>query len=113
LRIDFIKRRLGIWIVRAETILNVFPSNDQDQRLVIALETDEGASGRLVLRQESFSEDVGWFVQSRIAVEAEQIAGLKMSLTGQVIKPLRSKARPAPSSPAILPFDQAVAGQAG
>ena len=98
--------------MRTETILNVFPSNDQDQRLVIAMETQEGAEGRLVLRQESFSDDVGWFVQSRIAVEAEQIPGLKMSLTGQVLKPRKHQPRSVSSVPAILPFDHAVAGQA-
>lgn len=99
-------------VVRTETILNVFPSSDQDRRLVIAMESEQGAEGRLVLRQESFSEDVGWFVQSRIAVEPEQIPGLKMSLSGQVLKPRRRNPRSMVSGPAILPFDHAVAGQA-
>lgn len=86
--------------MRHETILNVFPSNDPLERLVIALEQPEGDASRIVLRQESFSDDVGWFVQSRVVVEAEQIAGLKMTLTGSAMRPIQR--------PAILRFDRSV-----
>ena len=113
LRIAFIKLPPGTLTVRKETILNVFPSNDESQRLVIAVEQQEAGPSRLVLRQESFSEDVGWFVQSRIAVEPEQIAGLKMSLTGQALKQIQPPARSIPPVPAILRFDRRAAGQAG
>jgi len=96
--------------VRKETILNVFPSNNDLQRLVVAVEQEEGSSSRLVLRQESFSEDVGWFVQSRIAVEPEQIPGLKMSLTGQALKPMQPPTRLVTPMPAILSFHRSAAG---
>ena len=96
--------------MRKETILNVFPSDDQLQRLVIVMEQSEQGSSRLVLRQESFSEDVGWFLQSRIAVEPEQIPGLKMSLTGQVMREIQPAARAIRSAPAILSFDRASVG---
>ena len=99
--------------MRKETILNVFPSDDELQRLVIAVEHCEQGASRLVLRQESFSEDVGWFVQSRIAVEPEQIPGLKMSLTGQVMKEIQPSARAVRQAPAILSFDRAAASQVG
>jgi hypothetical protein len=112
LRIAFIKTfRDGA--VRTETILNVFPSEDEHQRLVVAIERVEGeAFDRLVLRQESFSSDVGWFVQSRIAVEPEQIPGLKMSLTGQLTKKNFRATRTTGSAPSILRFDRLAAGQA-
>ncbi len=99
--------------MRNETILNVFPSHDESQRLVIAVEQETGRSSRLVLRQESYSPDVGWFVQSRVAVEPEQVAGLKMSLTGSPVRRLQPPARQVPRVPAILRFDHAATGTAG
>jgi hypothetical protein len=98
--------------VRHETILNVFPSKDESSRLVIAVEQWEDGSSRLLLRQESFSEAVGWYVQSRVGVEPEQIAGLKMSLTGQSIKGIQPPPREVPAMPAIIRFDRAAASQA-
>jgi len=99
--------------VRKETILNVFPSQDEFQRLVIAVEQEADEGSRLVLRQESFSDDVGWFIQSRVTVEPEQIAGLKMSLTGSGLRKIQPPARDVPRVPAILRFDGATAGTAG
>ena len=53
-----------------ETILNVFPAADDLHRLVIAVQQEEGhAASRLVLRQETYADDVGWFVQSCVAIE--------------------------------------------
>lgn len=99
--------------MKTETILNVFPSDDENRRLVVAVErSEQDACDRLVLRQESFSSDVGWFVQSRIAVEPEQIPGLKTLLTGQLVKqPLRAR-RMTGTTPSILRFDRQAAGQA-
>jgi hypothetical protein len=99
--------------VRNETILNVFPSHDEAHRLVVAVEQEENSPSRLVLRQETFSEDVGWFVQSRVAIEPEQIPGLKMSLTGQAMRRIEPPAREVPPVPSILSFDDALAGQVG
>ena len=99
-----------------ETILNVFPAADELQRLVIAVQQDEGCvSSRLVLRQETYSDDVGWFVQSWVAIEPEQVAGLKMALSSQSPGRLSSKrARSGLSRvPAILSLDGALAGNAG
>ena len=99
--------------MQKETILNIFPSNDEMHRLVIAVEQDDDSSSRLVLRQETFSDDVGWFVQSRIAVEPEQIPGLKMSLTGSTMQRLQPAPREIPRVPAILRFDGAATTHAG
>lgn len=96
-----------------ETILNVFPAADDLHRLVIAVQQENGqASSRLVLRQETYADDVGWFVQSCVAIEPEQVAGLKMALSTQATtfgKPDRRGS----SVPAILSFDGALAGSAG
>ena len=99
--------------MRKETILNVFPSSDDGNRLVIAVEQEPEAGSRLVLRQESFADDVGWFVQSRIAVEPEQVAGLKMALSGQASVKRLARAPKMSRLPAILSFDGAASGHVG
>ena len=103
-------------MMQNETILNVFPAEDDLHRLVIAVQQEEGCgSSRLVLRQESYADDVGWFVQSCVAVEPEQVAGLKMALSTQSTRRLTSdRARSGLSRvPAILSFDGVQAGNAG
>ena len=95
-----------------ESVLNVFPSEDENSRLVIAVEQLEEGQSRLVLRQETRAEKVGWFVQSCVAVLPEQIAGLKMALSGgqaRCIQPPRGDSIPVP---AILSFAEA-AGRVG
>ncbi|MEM9646283.1 MAG: hypothetical protein AAF989_14930 [Planctomycetota bacterium] len=68
--------------MRKETILDVFPGTSDENRLVIATEQTGDEPGTVVLRQESFSEDVGWFVQNRVVIETCQVQGLKMALSG-------------------------------
>ena len=95
-----------------ESVLNVFPSDDENSRLVIAVEQSAEGSSRLVLRQETRAAKVGWFVQSCVVVLPEQIAGLKMALSGghsRAIQPKRGDASPVP---AILSFTEA-AGRVG
>ncbi|MEL6109673.1 MAG: hypothetical protein AAFU85_26995 [Planctomycetota bacterium] len=73
------------------SILNVFPGLDDGNRLVLAHESDANGVAQLVLRQETRSEHVGWFVQSRIVIEPEQVAALKMTLTSRIVRdPTRS-----------------------
>lgn len=103
-------------VLRKETILNVFPSADDLHRLVVAVQQDDDTvSSRLVLRQETFAEDVGWFVQSCVAINPEQVAGLKMALSAQ--SAACDRVKPSESSlarvPAILRFGGAIAGNVG
>ena len=95
-----------------ETIMNVFPSDDENSRLVIAIEQPEDGPSRLVLRQENRAAKVGWFVQSRVAVMPEQVAGLKMALSGGQARAVQSPPRDNSRIPAILSFAEA-AGQVG
>ena len=102
--------------MRKETILNVFPTSDDQRRLVIAVEqVGDSVASRLVLRQETFAEDVGWFVQSSVAIEPEQVAGLKMALSAQ--STAGGFSEPPESSlsrvPAILRFEGATVGNVG
>lgn len=88
------------------TILNVFPSDSGDERLVLAREIDDRGVEQLVLRQESRSPHVGWFVQSRIAIEPGQVAALKMTLTSNLVK----DTAPTDETPSVLSFRSAMAG---
>ena len=97
--------------MRKETILNVFPGADNQSRLVVAVEQVGDAKSTLVLRQETHAEDVGWFVQSRVAIESGQVAGLKMALSSSGGARIDRDA--GPPLPAILRFDSNVANQAG
>ena len=93
--------------MKNERILDVFPAADDLHRLVIALERSAASSDRLVVRQESFSTDVGWFVQSRVSIEPEQLAGLKAALTGSASPKLRSRGRDLHPVAATIPFEAA------
>lgn len=101
--------------MRKETILNVFPGTDDESRLILVVEQgEESASSTLVLRQESYSDDIGWFVQSRIVVEPGQVAGLRMALSGGCAGAVQSRAPKNQPMPAILRFSRdEVAHQAG
>ena len=85
------------------TILNVFSSESGEERFVLARETSDQDAEQSVLRQESRSPHVGWFVQSRIAIEPTQVAALKMTLTSDLVK--ESSARQ--ETPEILSFQVA------
>lgn len=62
-----------------ETILSVLQSDDELNRVVLVHRQAFGTS-ELVLRRESFSEDVGWFEQSSIGLSPDQVGQLKQSL---------------------------------
>lgn len=94
-----------------ERILDVFPAVTDGNRLVIAIQTRSGERDRFMLRQETFSSDVGWFVQSRVSIEPEQMAGLKAALTCGRTRPVDQRSgREATPTAAILSFESAAAG---
>lgn len=97
--------------MRNERILDIFPAADENHRLVIAVADSSDCAGRFVLRQETFSSDVGWFVQSRVSIEPAQMAGLKAALTcGRAGKLETSSSREVASTATILSFQSAAAG---
>lgn len=67
-----------------ETVLSISPSADGESRVVMAIEISRNGSSEIVMRQESCSSDVGWFEQSRIVLQPEQIASLKATLGSTV-----------------------------
>ncbi len=66
-------------ISASETILSILPGQSEDVRTVVALRHC-GADTLIEMRQESFSQAVGWFVQSRIELSGEQVSGLRQTL---------------------------------
>lgn len=67
-----------------EVILNVFPGTSDQNRLVLVQTTTICGLEHLLLRQETHAPDVGWFVQNQVAIEPEQVAALKMTLSGSI-----------------------------
>jgi hypothetical protein len=60
-----------------ETILSILPGSDEQHRVVVALRHDEMGNSQMQLRQESWSQAVGWFAQSVVALAPDQIAALR------------------------------------
>ncbi len=90
-----------------ERILDVFPASDDQHRLVLAIAENSNGDGRFVLRQETYSGDVGWFVQSRISIEPAQLAGIKAALTCG--RALQREPHSRSQVPAVVPFRVAAA----
>ncbi len=62
-----------------ERIISILPSSEQTKRTVLVMPA--GSSSSVIhMRQESFSEAVGWFVQSVIELSPEQVSGLRQAL---------------------------------
>jgi hypothetical protein len=61
---------------KPETVLAVIPSEKSNQRLVLAMGNND-SDKPLILRTESFSPDVGWFIQSSVSMSRVELAGLK------------------------------------
>lgn len=63
-----------------ETILSVLEGDTPQQRIVVTLRHLDGGGNELALRRESWSENVGWFVQSCVELSSDQITDLRSVL---------------------------------
>jgi hypothetical protein len=96
--------------MQTERILDVFPAADEFHRLVLATAQSGAGEDLYFLRQETFAGDVGWFVQSRVSIEACQLAGLKAALTcGRVQQTAPRYERETLPAATILTFQPAAA----
>jgi hypothetical protein len=97
---------------RLETVLSTIPASETE-RLVVVLIQPADAASRLELRQQSFSNGIGWFTQNSVQLESGQVAALRNALgvTGQrPARPLpREFAKIAPSAwePRVVRADSA------
>jgi hypothetical protein len=62
-----------------ETTLAVLPSISDDHRVEL-VHVSGGGSSHMELRQQSWGDGVGWFTQSSVRLEPQQVAALKQSL---------------------------------
>ena len=62
-----------------EAILTTLPSSSDDQRTIVVYCHDADGS-QLELRQQSWGAGVGWFTQSTVRLDPEQVAGLRAAL---------------------------------
>lgn len=65
-----------------EYILAVIQGEDPHHRMVFASRTVEEGQRPIVLRQESFSPDIGWFAQSTIAMSRQEMVHLRAAMGG-------------------------------
>lgn len=61
-------------------VLATIPGSCTTERLqLVLLQQSEGGS-RIELRQQSYAEALGWYTQSSVAIEPEQVAELRNAL---------------------------------
>lgn len=77
-----------------ETVLSVIPGSLDDERLLVVHRHQPNGGSRIELRQQTFGEGVGWFTQSSVVIEPEQLAALQGALGGS------AKTAPRPTSAA-------------
>ncbi|MEX2176856.1 MAG: hypothetical protein WD872_20990 [Pirellulaceae bacterium] len=67
-----------------ETVLSSIPSATETERLLLVLVQRPEATSRVELRQQTFSNSIGWFTQSTVQLEPGQVAALRnaLGLTG-------------------------------
>lgn len=63
----------------SETLLTTIPSSEVERLTVVLVKTTDGKS-RMELRQQSFSNGIGWFTQSTVHLEPTQVAALRNAL---------------------------------
>jgi hypothetical protein len=63
----------------SETLLTAIPSSDVERLIVVLVQAADGKS-RMELRQQSFSKGIGWFTQSTVHLEPNQVASLRNAL---------------------------------
>lgn len=65
---------------KTEIVLSTLPGmNERDRVLVVLVQTPASGS-HVELRQQSFGEGIGWFTQSSISMEPQQVAELRSVL---------------------------------
>jgi hypothetical protein len=62
-----------------DVILAVLSDERDDERVVLVHRREFG-NHQILLRRESFSDDVGWFEQSSVAISPDQVGQLKQAL---------------------------------
>ena len=70
-----------------ETILTTIPAAAETERLLVVLVQCAEQGSQMELRQQSFSNGLGWFTQSTVQLEPGQVAALRNSLGSSAGRP--------------------------
>jgi hypothetical protein len=70
----------------AEVILSLLPAASDQERVALIMVTSFDGSSHIEMRQQSFSEGIGWFTQATVRLEPQQVADLRNAL-GAVVRP--------------------------
>ena len=65
--------------MNSETVLTNIPASETERLLVVLVQSPHSGS-RMELRQQSFSVGLGWFTQSTVQLEPNQVAALRNAL---------------------------------
>ncbi len=65
---------------KLETILTVLPASSDDERVLVVLTSCPAIGSRVEFWQQSWGEGVGWFTQSKVLLEPDQVAQLRSAL---------------------------------
>ena len=65
--------------MNSETVLTNIPASETERLLVVLVQSPHSGS-RMELRQQSFSAGLGWFTQSTVQLEPNQVAALRNAL---------------------------------
>lgn len=84
-----------------EIVLSTLPSSHAGERVVVVLCQAANQPTRVELRQQSWGEGVGWFTQSTVPLDPDQVAQLRATLGSQV--PSRPTRRAAVTSRGFEP----------
>lgn len=84
-----------------EYIIAVVQGDESDQRIVFASRSD--VDRPIVLRHESFSQDVGWFTQSEVEMTRQEMVLLRSVMGGQQPKPCLRTTRKIQSQEEVRP----------
>jgi hypothetical protein len=75
-----------------ETVLSTIPASETERLLVVLIQAPETGS-QMELRQQSFSNGIGWFTQSTVRLEPGQVAALRNALGASGQRPARTLPR--------------------
>ncbi len=63
-----------------EIEVRILPGSSEAERIAVVLCPSGEEGSRLELRQQSYSEGIGWFTQSTVQLEPSQVADLRGAL---------------------------------
>ena len=68
--------------MNTEVLLASIPGASDEERLLVVHTRGAGGQSVILLRQQTWGEGVGWFDQSSVSIEPEQLGQLRLALGG-------------------------------